>query len=605
MTKFNKERQNGDSQKNKSHVKNKESLEMTQNAVSEVQSAGKAIQKKKDFDVFANPNELHMIPLGGCNPDGIGMNSTVYFYKNRSIIVDLGVTFENTPGVDLLMPNMGYMEDKMHTCEGIVVTHAHEDHIGGVPYLWEKLKRPKIYATPFTGTVLLNKFIGLMGRNFDKSAIVIIQKGGSIQLGPFDVKFISITHSVPDSNALMIKTDAGNLLHTGDWKIDDTPVVGEKTDYCAFEEASKDGILAVIGDSTNIFREEQSGSEEGVGEALTSLIKNCKTGKVAVVCFASNVHRIASIIQAAVDCGRQPVFVGRSVNLFSEVAAQFDYLKESLSKAVVNHDSVKNLSSDKILLICTGSQGEERAALSRMAFGKHPWFGLDSGDTVIFSSRVIPGNEKSVGLVHNKLCRMGVKVYTGDINRDLHVSGHPARSELKQLYSILKPQICIPIHGEDRHLARHAEFAKEMGFQTAVLHNGDVLKINKEGPVKVGSVRYGKLFKDGKELMNRDSYVMIERTRMMASGSVHISLLLNNDGDCLSVEVSSIGLKEKWHRINGEMKKSIIDVLENAERAGGDAEKIRDLVYLRVDQMLKNRLDKSPGISIHTHKLKI
>lgn len=561
-------------------------------------------QRIESFDISsADPNDLHMIPLGGCNPDGIGMNSTVYFYKNKFIIVDLGVTFENTPGVDLVMPDMHYVENKMAQCEGIVVTHAHEDHIGSVPYLWEKLKRPRIYATPFTAGILMNKFIGLVGKNFDKSYISVIQKGGSTQLGPFNVKFISITHSVPDSNALMIKTDSGNILHTGDWKIDDTPVVGEKTDYSAFKEASKDGVLAVIGDSTNVFKEEASGSEESVGEALIEAIRNCKKGKVAVACFASNVHRIASIIEAAIECGRQPVFVGRSINLFSSVAHQFSYLSEKLEKAVVEPNDVAGLAPEKILLICTGSQGEDKAALSRMAFGKHPWFGLDKGDTVILSSRVIPGNDKQIGAVVNRLCRMGVNVQTGDINRSLHVSGHPARSELRFLYKMLKAKICVPIHGEDRHLARHAELAKELGMKSIAIHNGDVIKITESGPTKIGTVKYGRLFKDGKDLLNREGGVIMDRLKMMASGSVHISIVFNDSGDYVSVEVSSAGLRERWSRINSDIKASAINAIKTLNESGVNAQKIRDAVHTRVYQMIKSRLDKFPIISIHTHEL--
>ncbi|UFX98376.1 ribonuclease J [Candidatus Gromoviella agglomerans] len=569
---------------------------------------------EKVFDPYQNPNEFYMVPLGGCSSHGIGMNCTVYFYKNASIIVDLGVTFENTPGIDLIVPDPSFMENKMDRCLGIVLTHAHEDHLGAVPYLWEKLKRPDIYATPFTAAILKNKFDGIIGKRFTSSSLKIIQHSGEFELGPFKMQYISITHSIPDSNAIAIRTDIGNIVHTGDWKLDETPVVGEKTDYELFKKIADEGILAAVCDSTNVFKNEISGSEEGVARALDREIGSCKTGMLAVVCFASNTHRIASIIRSAVKYDRKPVLAGRSIEEITRIAAECGYLEGELSN-IVDYKESTSIPRNKMLLICTGSQGEIRAALPRMALGTHPNFSLQKNDTVIFSSKTIPGNEKQTGYIQNKLCLMGVNVISADFCKDLHVSGHPSVPELETLYNLLKPQICIPVHGEDRHIAKHAQVAQKLGMKTVTPHNGDVIRINENGAEKVAKIRAGCLFKDGRDLISKDSTIMTERLRMMGNGAIHISAIINSNMNLIDLAISTSGLREKWHRINEEIrscaKYAVSDLSgkiqhphkSNKNDVPVEEARIKEEIFVKVSSLIKHRIDKSPLISIHVHSI--
>src|SRR5262245_14786481 len=400
--------------------------------------------------------ELIFVPLGGAGE--IGMNLNLYGYgpetKRQWIMIDLGVMFggDDTPGIDVIMPDPGFIEEHRRNLLGIVLTHAHEDHIGAVGHLWPKLKVP-VYATPFTAALVRGKLEeeGIL----DDVPLHIIPLGGELKLGPFELEFIDITHSIPEPNCIAIRTPLGTVLHTGDWKIDPQPVVGRKTDIDALRRLGENGVLAAICDSTNVFVPGRSGSEAEVATRLEAVIAMCK-GRVAVTAFASNVARMQSVIKAGARAGRHVALVGRSMHKIARAAIETGYLKDIPS--LIDEESAADLPPNKVLYLCTGSQGETRAALSRIATGEHPHVHLGPGDTVIFSSRVIPGNERLIHTLQNDFAMRGVEVISAE-DHDVHVSGHPARDELADMYSWLRPKVAVPVHGEERHLMEHVRLA--------------------------------------------------------------------------------------------------------------------------------------------------
>ncbi|WP_339335189.1 ribonuclease J, partial [uncultured Maricaulis sp.] len=395
-------------------------------------------------------DSLYFLPLGGS--DEIGMNLNLYGYgpegKQTWIIVDCGVTFGNltTPGVDLIMPDPRFIEERRDNLIGMVLTHAHEDHMGAVAHLWRRLKCP-IWATPFTAWLVRDRLreYGLL----DEVELHEIALDSRFQLGPFDLQMVTLTHSIPEPNGIAIRTPAGMVLHTGDWKIDPAPMIGEATDIDAITAIGDEGVLAMICDSTNVFTPGESGSEGDVRDELIKVVSECKTGKVAIAAFASNVARLQSAIQAAEANGRRVCLVGRSMHRMTAAAKAVGLLQDV--QDFVGEEEAAFFPAEKILYLCTGSQGEPRAALSRIAAGNHRNVTLGNEDTVIFSSRVIPGNELGIFELQNQLAERGVHILT-EKNRPIHVSGHPCRDELAQMYAWAKPKVAIPVHGERRHL---------------------------------------------------------------------------------------------------------------------------------------------------------
>ena len=424
----------------------------------------------------ANQNDLVFLPLGGAGE--IGMNLNCYGYgppDARSwIVIDCGVLFgreTTTPGVDLMMPDMRFLEEQRASLLGIVLTHGHEDHLGAVAHLWPKLRCP-VYATPFTARLLRNKLeeAGLE----DRVKVQIVPLGGKITLGPFALTFISITHSIPEPNVVAIRTPLGTVVHTGDWKIDADPQLGEVTDDAALRKLGEEGVLACVCDSTNALVPGESGSEADVKAALHDLIGTL-TGRVAVTAFASNVARLHTVAQAARAHGREVVLVGRAMRTMVEAARDTGYLKD-FPRVWAEEDSSR-LPDNRVLYLCTGSQGEPRAALARIAAGEHPNVSLGEGDTVIFSSRIIPGNELAIFELQNDLAARGVAVLT-ERDHFVHVSGHPARDELAQMYAWVKPKLAIPVHGELRHMTAHARLARELQVPNAiVVANGQMVRL--------------------------------------------------------------------------------------------------------------------------------
>ncbi|MDX5331281.1 MAG: ribonuclease J [Caulobacteraceae bacterium] len=509
-------------------------------------------------------NELVFLPLGGSNE--IGMNFNLYGFgpahDRKWIIVDLGVTFGDltTPGVDLILPDPAFIEDYADDILGIVLTHAHEDHIGAVAWLWPRLRAP-LYATPFTAYLLREKLreAGLTG----EAPITEVPLGGSVSLGPFDIELITLTHSIPEPNGLAIRTPLGTVLHTGDWKIDPNPLLGAPTDEAAIRKLGDDGVLAMICDSTNVFVDGESGSEADVRDALAKLISELK-GKVAVGCFASNVARMDSVIRAAEANGRRVCLLGRSMHRMAAAARSvglFAGLKD-----FVNENEAGYFPPDGILYLCTGSQGEARAALSRISEGTHPHVTLGQGDACIFSSRVIPGNEVAIRNLQNRLADRGVRLYTDYDHPGIHVSGHPCRGELARMYSWARPQVAVPTHGERRHLLEHVAFAKDLQVPQALApRNGDMVRLAPGWAEIIDEVPSGRLFVDANVVTVEHGEALRERRHAAHNGVVTIALALDGRGRISSgPQVRAIGMPSDE---DYPLEEALDDLAEEAERA--------------------------------------
>jgi ribonuclease J len=491
----------------------------------------------------AAPADLFFVPLGGLGE--IGMNAALYGLgrgKNGQwLMVDVGVSFggPDTPGVDLILPDISFIERERKNLAGIIITHAHEDHFGALATLWPRLGVP-VYMTEFAASLLEVRRLNEPGA--PKIPVKVVKQGDRVKIGGFDVEFISVAHSVPESCALAIRTAAGTVIHTGDWKIDPTPVVGLPTNEKRLREIGDEGVLAMIADSTNIFRDGISPSEAEVSKALTELIAN-SPARVAVTTFASNVARMRSVAQAALACGREVICVGRAMDRVVGVATEMGMLKGL--PPFRSADAYGYLPPDKVVALLTGSQGEARAALARIARNEHPEVTLSSGDRVIFSSRTIPGNEKEVGAIINGLYRQGIEVIT-DRTHLVHVSGHPRRDEVKQLYSWVRPKVAIPAHGETSHLSEHAIFAKAQGVPNVIrAFNGEVIQLSGE-PGVVDQVQSGRIYKDGDLLVQATDRTVPDRKKLSFAGIVSVAIAVDERGTLMSdAEIRTAGLPVK------------------------------------------------------------
>ena len=430
-------------------------------------------------------SDLAFLPLGGTGE--IGMNLNLYRTAGKWLAVDCGIGFGGAehPEVEVMVPDPVFIAERRDRLVGLVITHAHEDHIGGVAHLWRSLRCP-VYATPFAAAVLRRK-LGEAGLS-NEVKIHVVPPGGRFEVGPFDLQFLRVTHSIPEAQALVIRTSAGTVLHTGDWKLDAAPMVGPPSDIAAFEALGEEGVLAMVCDSTNAMVEGHSGSEGDVRRSLSALIAGLR-GRIAVTCFASNVARVESVALAAQDAGRSVALVGRSLRNLDAAARETGYLKGV--RSFLGEDAANDVPDDNLLILVTGSQGEPRSALARIAADSHPRIELGEGDTVVFSSRMIPGNERAIGTVQDNLVRRGVRLMT-DSDHMVHVSGHPARDELRRLYQLVRPRYSVPVHGEWRHLAAHAALAQEAGIKPILLEDGDILSLAPGIPEVVDSAPVGK-----------------------------------------------------------------------------------------------------------------
>ena len=505
---------------------------------------------------------IYFLPLGGSNE--IGMNLNLYGFgpeEDRSwIIVDCGVTFGDlsTPGIDIITPDPRFIEERKHQLLGIVLTHAHEDHMGAVAHLWRRLECP-IYATPFTAWLMRDRLAehGLLG----EAVMHEIGLRHRFELGPFDIQLVTLTHSIPEPNGLIIRTPAGAVLHTGDWKIDPEPLIGNTTDVKALEAVGEEGVLAMVCDSTNVFTEGESGSEAGVKENLTQLVGE-QTGKVAIAAFASNVARLDTAIRAAEANGRRVCLVGRSMHRMTQAAKAVGLLQDV--QPFIEEEEAGYFPDDAILYLCTGSQGEPRAALSRIADGTHRHVTLSKGDTVIFSSRIIPGNERGIFDLMNKLAARGVELIT-EKDRHIHVSGHPCRDELRQMYAWAKPNVAIPVHGERRHLMEHAEFAKSLQVPHALApHNGALIAISREGAAIVDEAPAGRLYVDGNFLVDAEAESIKERRRLAFGGHVVVAANLSHGDLTSAVEVRAMGVPSTYEFDMDQFLDVLADAAEDA-----------------------------------------
>ncbi len=541
--------------------------------------------------------DLFLVPLGGTGE--IGMNLNLYGHKGAWLMVDLGITFADArmPGVDVLMPDPAFIEERREDLAGLILTHAHEDHIGAVPYLWPQLRCP-LYATKFTAALLRRKLaeVGLL----DEVELIEVPLSGTFSVGPFEIELITLTHSIPEPNAVVIRTAAGTVLHTGDWKFDPDPLVGDNYDEQRLKDLADENILAMVGDSTNAMVLGEAGSESEVRKNLTELIGGLKN-RVAVACFASNVARLETVISVAEATGRRVCLLGRSMHRIVECARECGYLTDH--QPFVSEEELDYLPRESVLLLCTGSQGEPRAALWRIARGEFKDVALESGDTVVFSSRVIPGNEISIFDLQNALVERGIEV-VNDHNHDIHVSGHPGRDELVQMYQWVRPKIAVPVHGEARHLAAHAEIAKECQVPHQIVsHNGAVIRLAPGDARIIDEVPSGRLAYDGRRLLPQDSPVIKGRQKMTFNGVVAITLVLDErgalDGD---PEISTIGLFEpsKDEEDLAAVELAISDAVQRLGKRGRkDDSAVEDAAGQAARRCINRLLGKKPMTMVH------
>jgi ribonuclease J len=544
-----------------------------------------------------DPAALTFIPLGGCAE--IGMNLNVYGYQGKWLIVDCGITFgdDRAPGADVILPDPGFLTKLKDDIIGLVATHAHEDHIGAIPYLWPQLKCP-IYATGFTASVLKRK---LAMEGFGREVpIHILPMSGTITLAPFDIQLITLTHSIPEPNAVVIRSKAGTILHTGDWKLDPMPIIGEATDEAALRKLAGEDILAMICDSTNVFVKDAPRSETDVKEALTRIVLEEK-GRVAVSCFATNVARLHTIAEAAREAGRTAVLAGASLRRIYEAAHENGYLHD-VPPFLDLHDA-QHLAAHKVLYICTGTQGEPRSALARIARKAHPQVRLEKGDAVIFSSRVIPGNERAIGHIQNLFAASGVKVIT-DRQGDIHVSGHPGQQELRQMYDWVKPHMVIPVHGEMRHMLAQAELAKSAGVpDTLVVQNGDVVQLRDGKLQVVVQTKSGRLARNGSNLVDVKSDIYRELQKVLEHGQVVASLCLDSEGEIVApLQMSALGLLER--QALDELTEEIEDLIaeefeELTDKQQAKDDVVIDLVRKTIRAVMAQETGKRPRVEVH------
>lgn len=465
---------------------------------------------------------VHLLPLGGTGEFGLNLN--MYECDGKWIMLDCGVMFDDYSNVNVFMPKIDFIKTiPKENFLGIIITHGHEDHLGAVQYLWKYLKKD-VYTTAFTASLLRKKIKDMRGKH--EANLHEIKSGETIELGPFSIQWANVTHSIPDNAMILIRTKYGNILHTGDWRFDESPTVGEKSDMALLEKFGKENVLAIVCDSTNAMNDAEFASEEDVKDSLDRIICNIKKGAVVVVCFSSNLSRLDSAARIAQKCGRSVALVGRSLHRIKEVSLETGYLKGL--PEFLTEDMAQNCDEDRLLIVCTGSQAEQNSALRRFAEDTHPKITLKPGTTVIISARQITGQEKEIDLMCNKLLKKGIKIITTKQESDIHVSGHPPQGDLKRLYDMMKPKVVIPVHGATRNLMAHREFAESVGYHSILIENGDFVFLGPGKPTIESKVEYGQIGLDGKMLIPRDGRVLMER-EWLKSGCIFIGILVYNE----------------------------------------------------------------------------
>lgn len=555
-------------------------------------------------------DEFVFLPLGGSGE--IGMNLNMFGFgpehDRKWIIIDIGVTFggADTPGIDIIMPDIDFIEQNRHNILGIILTHAHEDHMGALARLWDRIRCP-VWATPFTMYLVKDRLseVGLL----NDVPLNLVQLGGKIEIGPFELDLITLTHSIPEPNAVAIRTALGTVLHTGDWKIDHNPQIGDPVDEKALRALGDEGVLAMICDSTNVFSPGEAGSEEGVRQEITKLIGEYEGRGVAVASFASNVARLESVMMAAKENKRSVCLIGRSMKRMTAAAKSVGMLSDV--GALLSEDEAQAMPAAQVLYLCTGSQGEPRAALSRIANGEHRTVKFHEGDVVIFSSKIIPGNDVGIFALQNALADDGVEIITEKM-RDIHVSGHPCRDELAAMYSWVRPEIAIPVHGERRHLLEHAKLAKTFGVKRSYPpRNGEMIRMAPNGPEVVDIVASGRLHQDGNEIVSSHDEGLRLRRKMAYAGHVSISLVVDSRGKLISGPEPRIsGFPEGK---DGELMDDLLDQVADAAdeafqaltpRAKRDEDVIEDKVAARVKRRIREQTGKRAIVEVVAHRVK-
>lgn len=536
-------------------------------------------------------NELIFLALGGSGE--IGMNVNLYGTQGKWLMVDCGITFADAfyPGVDVVLPDLTFIEERLDDLVGIVLTHGHEDHIGALPYLAGDLGVP-LYATPFTAGLIAGKLDeeGLLGR----VELNVVPNEGSFRVGPFGLRYVPLAHSIPEGNALLIDTPHGRIFHTGDWKLDDRPQLGAPSTAAELSAIGDDGVLALVCDSTNVFNPEASGSEGDVRRGLDEVIA-AQTGRVVVTTFASNAARLQTLGEVARDCGREICVAGRSLDRILRVARATGYLRDFPTP--IDFDAAMDLPRDKVLIVATGGQGEPRAALARIAEGSHP-IKLERGDTVVFSSKQIPGNEIAIGRIQNQLAERGIAMTT-DRQAMIHVSGHPGRPELAEMYRWIRPDIVVPVHGEFRHMAEHARFAIEQGVPGAVLQsNGDIIRLAPGRPERLGHAPVGRLVLDGDVILPADGGTINERRKIAANGQISVAVALGRGGrpaGAPEIRIQGVPVEEDRAAFLAEAGAAATKAASTPMR---DRERLREDIRLAVRRVATRWTGKKPIIDV-------
>jgi len=539
-------------------------------------------------------DDFAFIPLGGTGE--IGMNLNVYRCDGQLLAIDCGIGFggPDNPAVEIMVPDPAWLAERRDVLQALVITHAHEDHIGAVAHLWPVLRCPVI-AGPFASAVLRRK-LAEAGLSHEVK-IITIPSPGRHKVGAFDLEFLRVTHSIPEASSVAIRTRHGLVVHTGDWKLDPHPLIGPPTDEAGFARLGEEGVLAMVCDSTNSMVEGHSGSEADVRRNFGALIRGLK-GRVAVSCFSTNLARIESIALAGIAAGRDVALFGRSLRNSVQAARECGYL--TAVQDFLSEEEAGALRDDNLLIICTGSQGEERSALAKIAGDTHPNISLGKGDTVIFSSRMIPGNERAIMRVQDELTRAGCRVMTAD-DHAVHVSGHPARDEMRRLYALVKPRYAIPVHGEWRHLSEHAALARECGAEPFLIEDGDVVRLSPGHPEVSGSVPVGRLAVDGNRLLPLQGGLIGARKRMLFNGIVMASVAVDVEGRVKGrPQVSAPGLFDaegpEPGQLADELARGMNDLPKGLRREDDAlAEAARGVLR----RALGRRLRKRPNVEIH------
>jgi ribonuclease J len=551
-------------------------------------------------------DDLHFIPLGGSEQFGVNLN--VYAYKDKLLAIDCGIGFadERFPGIDLLLPDPQFIEDRRENLVGLIITHAHEDHIGAVPHLWPRLRCP-IYTTEFAAAVLRRKF-DEAGPECRNARINIIRPGAVVELGPFTARFVHVAHSIPGTCAVILETAAGRVVHSGDWNLDPRPVIGKVTDAEGFKDAGKKGVLAYIGDSTNANVPGRAGSESDVEAGLKALFSECK-GRIAVTIFASNIGRLRSIAKAAEANGRSVALIGRSLHSMTAAARNIGILNDV--GEFLSEEEIADLPAENVVMVVTGSQGEPRAALARIARGEKSEIPLTRGDTVVFSSRPIPGNEVEINAVKNLLISSGITVLgPGDTSHTIHVSGHPCRDEIVDMYNWTRPRLVVPVHGERTQLEAQAALARECQIENVIVPgNGTVIRLGPGAPAVIDHIETGLLAVEPSRIVSADHPAIAERRKLQFTGAVHVTLALDGKGNIADDPiVTTLGLIDEEVpeelKLEDDLVSEILDILADMEKADlKDDHAVHEEIRIGVRRYVLMTMKVKPKTTVHIVRL--